>query len=302
MKLINLTGQIFKGWKVLEHTHTGKQSAWLCECTCDTENKTQKVFISSKLRSGILRPCHCDKIVENGCEVCGDTLHNVMYSGMLNQVLCAKHYNQIKTHGSALDNVCRTRHDDNEFIIYDEYAEIVLFNKQHEEVGRAIIDADDLKKCQMYKWRMNNARGEFGFGYAMTYVNGKLLLLHKLITNTTNDVVIDHIDCNKLNCKKDNLRLADKSKNSQNRKPPNNNTSGFTGVYWNKNRSKWYARISADNIHRTIGSVKDLKNAVLMRIEAEIKYFKNFRNPHNQEQYIKRFGFDDDLKQLLKNI
>lgn len=298
--LIDLKGQIIKGWRVLEHTHTGKQSAWVCECTCDTVNKTVKTFMSSKLRSSIVRSCHCNKNINNGCEVCGDLYHNVEYRRDLNMILCTKHKNQIKKYGKPLDNISRTIYDENEILYYEDYAEIILYNINNIEIARAIIDLDDVEECKKYKWYLIQNNDEFGFGYtASKSINGSTYLLHKLISNTDNSILIDHINCNKLDCRKINLRFADKSKNSQNRIPPSTNTSGFTGVVWSKTSNRWYSKLELNHKNINIGSSKDKRLAILMRIEAEMKYFGEFRNKHNENEF-KRIYNEDPIEALLQ--
>lgn len=299
-KTIDLRGQVIKGWKILEHTYTGKQSAWVCECTCPTNEKTTKTLISSKLRSGKVAVCHCDKKVENGCDVCGDMEHDVTYRKAFHMVLCTKHNNQMKNFGKVLDNNSRTMYDSNEYILYNDYAEIVMYDKQNNEKGRVKIDTDDIELCKKHKWYLSNIKDAYGIGYAVSKQSGDILLLHKLITHTDVNTLIDHINCDKLDCRKSNLRFGDKSKNSQNRRPPQNNTSGFTGVCYNKNRHRWYAQIEINNERIALGSSQSLKEAVLMRILAEIKYFKDFRNPHNENQYIKMFGKDERISNFLK--
>jgi len=289
---MDLTSSIINGWKVLYKIIEKDKIYWMCECTCDSNfNKpSYKIFTHQRLISKKAEKCICYKGIKQECEICGDIKHNVIYRPQYNKVLCTKHNAQIKKYGYPIDDNSRTIYDINDIIIYEDYAEIVLYNKDNILVNKAIIDLDDINLIKNYKWNLLYNKDEFGYGYASTSVNGVTLLLHKLITHTNEDIIIDHIDCNKLNCRKNNLRIANKSKNSQNRKPPVTNTSGFTGVAWNKNRNRWYAGITLNRECINLGSSKSLEEAVIMRIKGEIKYFKEFRNSYNEEEFIKRFG------------
>lgn len=55
-----------------------------------------------------------------------------------------------------------------------------------------------------------------------------------------------------------------------------NNSSGFTGVYWNKQMSKWqsYIEINKNKIH--IGYFVDKNDAIVARLQAEAKYYGEF--------------------------
>ena len=66
-------------------------------------------------------------------------------------------------------------------------------------------------------------------------------LIHRLIAdefipNPENKRCIDHVDRNRTNNNISNLRWATHSENNQNSSIKSNNTSGFTGVYFTKNR------------------------------------------------------------------
>lgn len=265
----------------------------MCECTCNNNTDkppSNKIFTHQRLISKKAERCVCLKGIKQECAVCGDIKHNVVFRPKYGKVLCTKHNAQFNKYGYAVDTDSRTMYDFNEIITYKDYAEIILYDKDNVPISKVIIDLEDIELVQDYKWYLISDKDEFGFGYACTKLSGVTLLLHKLVTDTDGNTVIDHIDCNKLNCRKYNLRIADKSKNSQNRKPPSNNTSGFTGVSWSSNRSRWYAQIEINGEHICLGSSTSLKEAVIMRINAEIEYFKDFRNPYNEEEYIKRFG------------
>ena len=54
---INLSGQVFGRWKVLERVTSGPagHARWLCRCECGTE----KIVLSNSLRRGLSRSCGC---------------------------------------------------------------------------------------------------------------------------------------------------------------------------------------------------------------------------------------------------
>lgn len=52
------------------------------------------------------------------------------------------------------------------------------------------------------------------------------------------------------------------------------NTSGVTGVTWDKSRQKWLAQIVFKGEHKFLGRFGDKEDAIQARKEAEEKYFK----------------------------
>ena len=89
---------------------------------------------------------------------------------------------------------------------------------------------------------------------------------------------IDHIDGDKANNKIDNLRLASYVQNQMNRvNLLSNNTSGYTGVSWNKKLKKWTAMIQVNKVYKYLGLFTNKEDAIKVRREAEIKYFGDFR-------------------------
>lgn len=51
--------------------------------------------------------------------------------------------------------------------------------------------------------------------------------------------IVDHIDGDRLNNRADNLRLVSEQVNARNRKMRNDNTSGITGISYNRRMKKW---------------------------------------------------------------
>lgn len=106
--------------------------------------------------------------------------------------------------------------------------------------------------------------------------------LHRIIMDCPEDWFIDHINHDKLNNCRSNLRIVTNQQNMMNKSKPKNNTSGVPGVSWNKRDKKWYAHIRLNNKLINLGYFNNLEEASRVRKEAEIKYFGEFRNKDNE--------------------
>lgn len=92
------------------------------------------------------------------------------------------------------------------------------------------------------------------------------------MTGTLPENEIDHIDQDKQNNRIINLREASSTINKRNSPKQKNNTSGVNGVSWCKRDKRWYARIKIDGKVIHLGSFKDINDARVCRLEANIKY------------------------------
>lgn len=86
---------------------------------------------------------------------------------------------------------------------------------------------------------------------------------------------IDHIDRNRANNRKSNLRFCSDKENSINHSLRKDNISGVVGVRLLKN-DKWAARITINNKEVHLGVFENFDDAVKTRLKAEEKYFKEF--------------------------
>ena len=198
--------------------------------------------------------------------------------------LCSKHYMQMRNHGRVLDNEYK-----NEIIEYEDYAEVILYNRNHKEVGRVLIDLDDVELVGKYKWYIDK-------GYAY---NKQIDFMHRLIMNYPEGMVIDHINHNKLDNRKCNLRICTSAENSRNRKKQKGSySSKYKGVYYDKQKNKWRVRVCVNNKPKHIGYYESEEEGVRAYDRACIKYHKEFCNTNfpieDYTDYIFELGYNID--------
>lgn len=84
-------------------------------------------------------------------------------------------------------------------------------------------------------------------GYIKIKIGGKHIPAHRLaflwMTGEEPTDQVDHINGIRSDNRWDNLRLATASQNQWNKAPQGNNSSGFPGVYWDKQKRKWRVQI-----------------------------------------------------------
>ena len=156
---------------------------------------------------------------------------------------------------------------------------------------RFIIDTEDLNKVRDFCWRVHK------HGYVVA--NGrngtnKTVKIHQLIIEVPDSgFMVDHIDQNKLNNTKKNLRVATKSENNTNIKRKNNNTSGYTGVQKLKT-GKYVSGISKDKKFYHLGTFSTFEKAVIERHNKEMLIHGEFSGEHVRKDYNKIFGDTDE--------
>lgn len=186
--------------------------------------------------------------------------------------LCPRHYQQIRQSGKIFK---RTRYDPNEFIIKDNICEIVLYNKNHNKVAKTIVDDFMFDIIQPYKWYL-----DYSTGYVVTHGENKNIYLHSLIIGKPlkENMITDHINRNKLDNRKCNLRFVTHLQSILNRTISKNNTSGIRGVTWCKESKKWIAQIMINYKGISLGHYKNKEDAITARKNAEIKYWGDWAN------------------------
>lgn len=135
---------------------------------------------------------------------------NCIYQNCINKKkannLCAAHLNHLVRYGELRP----LRKQGNEYILYDDYAEIVLRDMHRQEICRALVDLDDVEKCRTLTW-------SFDGSYAREATSRHKHYLHHFVFDKHSVLVVDHINQNKLDNRKINLRLVTRSENNFNK-------------------------------------------------------------------------------------
>lgn len=130
----------------------------------------------------------------------------------------------------------------------------------------ALVDDVDYEWLSQYSWF---STGPHSYAYATRWAprpEGRILVyMHRMILDAPSAVSVDHIDGNSLNNQRSNLRLATHGENMRNRKRHSNNTSGYTGVYWDASKRKWRAEVRLNGKNKHAGYFSDVEEAAKAR-------------------------------------
>ena len=121
--------------------------------------------------------------------------------------------------------------------------------------------------------------------YRIISINGQFIFAHRAAYimhcgEIPDGMYVDHIDGNGLNNALSNLRVVSNKENSRNMRRYENNTSGCTGVSFDKARGRWAAAIFVDKKHIYLGRHKTIFEAACARKSAEVKF--NFHENHGR--------------------
>lgn len=126
-------------------------------------------------------------------------------------------------------------------------------------IGHALVDDEDYERLSKHTWRLHSK----GYATRSSSTNSKetRLMMHREVVNA-GELQIDHIDRNKLNNQKENLRIATNGLNQRNKGLQKNNTSGTTGVIWDKGKKRWRAVVKIDSKNNYLGNYVKIEDAV----------------------------------------
>jgi ribosomal protein S17E len=190
--------------------------------------------------------------------------------------LCNKHYAQLLRFGHVKS---RTGFDSNEYIVKEDVCEVHCFNNSGDISDIFIIDKECKDKCIPYRWSSSK-------GYIRNKMIGSLTYFI-LGIKPVKGYMIDHINRNPRDNRKANLRFCTVFGNVCNSKKGKNNTSGYVGVRYNKQKNNWLAEIYFERTPYYLGSFK-------IKEEAASAYNKAAKEMHGE------FAYQNEIKPTIK--
>ena len=108
----------------------------------------------------------------------------------------------------------------------------------------AIVDDADFEWLSQFRWHYHHG----GYAERNVPINGeyRMITMHREIMRTPLGMDTDHINGNKLDNRRENLRICTRHENTWNQPIRSNNTSGYKGVSFERYYQKWAAYICVE--------------------------------------------------------
>ncbi len=152
-----------------------------------------------------------------------------------------------------LETKLKLRHPANETIDQGDYFELILTDLVGNEVARTKIDKTDYPQVREYRWFLANT------GYACSRRLNKLLHSFLMGTPPVGKTEIDHINIDKLDNRRVNLRFATPALNAINK--------NSKGIYFNKLTKKWISEVAGKYLGSFIKKEEAQKRSNNYRLE-----------------------------------
>lgn len=127
---------------------------------------------------------------------------------------------------------------------------------------KTIVDDVDFEYLNQWKWHCSSE----GYALRRAKKSGKnqFIRMHRLINETPIGKDTDHINHDRLDNRRENLRTVTRQMNNFNRKPELQQ-----GVCFHKKANKWMARIKLNGKEKYLGLFDNIDDALLARKNAE---------------------------------
>lgn len=282
------------------------RALWKCKCDCGNET----VVDSHSLRMNKTTSCGCLKIMK-AKQRCIDLTGRVFgrltvieksdkycYEGKSNlpriqwrcKCECGK---EVLVTGKSLRsgntrscgclnrdiNAKRLSEQQKQYNKYEMHPDYVIFYTS--KLEPFYVDIEDFEYAKDICWHKNKEN------YILGKFKNKTVYLHDYIMSRyytiNSSCLVDHIggETSRNDNRKTNLRIVTQQQNAMNRQLRKDNTSGYTGVSWDKSSKRWVSYIG----NTRLGSYATIEEAIEVRKQAEHKYFGEYSYDNSQKIY-----------------
>ena len=159
----------------------------------------------------------------------------------------------------------------------------IYFKGKNGEGKHALVDSEDFQYLNQFNWFLHHS-GAVVRNKRVSLNKYKSLQMHREIMGASDGKEIDHINYNRRDNRKNNLRICNRSQNARNQKLRVDNSSGYKGVYWNKEKGLWQAQMRNENKKMSyLGRFKTKEEAALaynisvIKVAGEFAVLNNLR-------------------------
>lgn len=143
----------------------------------------------------------------------------------------------------------------------------------------AVVDDEDYERVNKLKWfASDSGKGNYyaARGITQSETGPKKMYMHRFIIGLTDlSMQVDHIDGNRLNNQRSNLRVVTSIQNIMNAK--SHGKCPYKGVsYYRAGRKHYLAKIMAEGKRHILGYYKTPEEAARVYNEAAIKFFGEY--------------------------
>lgn len=147
--------------------------------------------------------------------------------------------------------------------------------------GRAaIVDDDDYEAVAGWHWSWSPSKGYACRSVLKKNGGSTTLYLHRILVAAPPGAMVDHINRDRLDCRRSNLRFVTWAQNSMNSSLRRDNHAGFKGVIFRRDSGKWRARIYLGGRHRHLGTYATAAEAAAAYDGAARRYFGEYAAPN----------------------
>lgn len=152
-----------------------------------------------------------------------------------------------------------------------------IMASRKDEWFEVLVDESDAEFLSQWAWRVDsNGYAHRNEGTAQK--NLKHVLMHRFITNAPDGLTVDHVNRNRLDNRKANLRFATKADQAKNASLRKDNKTGIKGV--SKKGNKYVAQIQVNNDSRFIGYFDTAEDAADAYRKACVELHGDFACPN----------------------